>query len=39
MKADVAAWERGQNNSLKKINREFTTSDARIKLTRLYPEL
>ena len=39
MKAEVAAWEQDRNNSLKKINWQFTTSDARIKLTRLYPKL
>ncbi len=39
MKAEVVAWEQDRNNSLKKINWQFTTSDARIKLTRLYPQL
>ena len=39
MKAEVVAWEQDRNNSLKKINWQFTTSDARIKLTRLYPKL
>ena len=39
MKAEVAAWESNRNNSTKKINWQFTTSDARVKLKRLYPKL
>ena len=39
MKAEVAAWEQDRNNNLKKINWQFTTSEARIKLTRLYPKM
>jgi molybdenum cofactor biosynthesis enzyme MoaA len=39
MKAEVAAWEQDRNNNSKKIDWQFTTSDARIKLTRLYPKL
>ena len=39
MKAEVATWEKNRNNSLKKIDWQFTTSDARIKLKRLYPKL
>ena len=39
MKTEVIAWEQDRNNSLKKINWQFTTSDARVKLTRLYPKL
>lgn len=39
MQTEVAAWERDRNNSLKKIDWQFTTSDARIKLKRLYPNL
>ncbi|MGE4492678.1 MAG: hypothetical protein AB7E65_09580, partial [Syntrophotalea sp.] len=35
----VAAWEDHRNSSTKKINWQFTTADARIKLTRLYPKL
>ena len=38
MRAEVAAWEIDRNNSVKKINWQFTTSDARIKLKRLYPK-
>lgn len=39
MKAEVATWEKDRNNSMKKINWQFTTLDARIKLKRLYPQL
>ena len=39
MKTEVATWEQDRNNSLKKINWQFATSDARIRLTRLYPNL
>ena len=39
MKTEVATWEKDRNNSLKKINWQFTTPDARIKLKRLYPQL
>lgn len=39
MQAEVAAWERDRNNRTKKIDWQFTTSDARIKLKRLYPKL
>ena len=33
----TSAWEAAQNSQEKKINRQFTTDDARIKLMRLYP--
>jgi len=39
MQAEVATWENHRNNRTKKINWQFTTSDARIKLKRLYPKL
>lgn len=39
MKMEVSTWEQDRNNSSKKINWQFTTSDARIKLKRLYPQL
>ena len=39
MRAEVTAWERDRNNSTKKIDWQFTTMDARIKLKRLYPNL
>jgi transposase len=39
IQAEVAAWEKDRNNNVKKIDWQFTTSDARIKLKRLYPKL
>lgn len=39
MQAEVAAWEIRRNNMNATINWQFTTSDARIKLKRLYPTL
>ena len=33
------AWANKQNNKVKKINWQFTTADARIKLTKLYPTI
>ena len=38
MRAEIAAWEQDRNNSTKKIDWQFTTQDARIKLKRLYPK-
>jgi hypothetical protein len=35
----VASWETNRNNRTNKINWQFTTSDARVKLKRLYPKL
>ena len=37
MKKEVKAWEKSRNNQNAKINWQFTTKDARIKLKRLYP--
>lgn len=37
MQAEVTAWETARNNSMKKIDWQFTATDARIKLKRLYP--
>ena len=39
MQAHVAAWEAARNNSSRKIVWQFKTSDARIKLRHLYPNL
>jgi hypothetical protein len=39
MQTEVAAWEKDRNNSTKKIDWQFTTPDARVKLKRLYPKL
>jgi hypothetical protein len=37
MKSEVAAWQEHRNKQLAKINWQFTTADARVKLKRLYP--
>jgi len=39
MRAEVATWEHDRNNLSKDIDWQFTTSDARIKLKNLYPNL
>jgi hypothetical protein len=39
MQTEVAAWEIDRNSSANKIDWQFTTTDARIKLKRLYPKL
>jgi len=39
MQDEVATWESDRNNSTRKIDWQFTTKDARIKLKRLYPKL
>ena len=39
MQKEVATWEDDRNNGLRTIDWQFTTSDARIKLKRLYPNL
>jgi transposase len=39
MQTEVAAWNRERNNSTRRIDWQFTTPDARIKLKRLYPKL
>lgn len=36
---EVAAWEKGRNQEKRKVNWQFTTENARIKLTRLYPSI
>jgi hypothetical protein len=36
---EVSAWESYRNNKNAKVNWQFTTGDARIKLKRLYPTL
>ena len=38
MQAEVAVWERDRNTRTRKIDWQFTTLDARIKLKRLYPK-
>ena len=39
MRAEVVAWEKHRNNTPRKIDWQFTTTNARIKLKRLYPNL
>jgi len=39
MNSHIAAWENDRNNRQSKINWHFFTTDARIKLKRLYPRL
>ncbi len=39
MKEEVVAWETHRNNMNAKINWQFTTADARVKLKRLYPSI
>lgn len=39
MRSEVQAWKNDRNNSMSKINWQFRTSDARIKLKRLYPKI
>jgi hypothetical protein len=39
VKKEVAAWQKFRNNKNAKVNWQFTTPDARVKLYRLYPTL
>jgi hypothetical protein len=39
LQAELEAWEKSRNNSARKISWQFTTSDARIKLKKLYPTI
>ena len=39
MRSKVAAWNKDRNNRQSKVDWQFRTSDARIKLKRLYPKL
>ena len=39
LESEVAAWELARNEENVRINWQFTTADARIKLKRLYPVL
>lgn len=39
VKTEVTAWQTKRNNKNSKINWQFTTKDARIKLKRLYPSI
>ena len=37
MRSEVAAWQARRDNLQAKVNWQFTTKDARVKLKRLYP--
>ncbi|MFO7866425.1 MAG: IS630 family transposase, partial [Candidatus Aminicenantes bacterium] len=37
VRSEVLAWQNYRNNKDSKVNWQFTTKDARIKLSRLYP--
>jgi hypothetical protein len=37
LRREVAAWQRGRNAAQVKVDWQFTTADARVKLKRLYP--
>ncbi len=39
VRKEVEAWQKHRNNKKYKVNWQFTTEDARIKLKRLYPTL
>lgn len=39
LQVEVAAWESDRNSCQRGVERRFTTKDARIKLTRLYPQI
>jgi hypothetical protein len=39
VRKEVRAWQEARNNKNAKVNWQFTTEDARIKLSRLYPTL
>jgi hypothetical protein len=39
LRNEAKAWEKGRNNARAKVNWQFTTADARVKLRRLYPSM
>ena len=39
VRKEVMAWQKFRNNKNAKVNWQFTTDDARIKLSRLYPTI
>ena len=39
LRREVQAWETARDASATKVNWHFTTADARIKLSRLYPSI
>jgi predicted AAA+ superfamily ATPase len=39
LKKEVSAWERTRNTKKARVDWQFTTADARIKLKKLYPSI
>ena len=39
LRHEVAAWEKTRNEAVVKVDWQFTTADARIKLKKLYPTI
>jgi len=39
VRKEVLAWQKSRNNKNAKVNWQFTTKDARMKLSRLYPTI
>jgi hypothetical protein len=39
LRREVEAWERRRNAAVVKVDCQFTTADARVKLKKLYPTL
>lgn len=39
LRPEVAAWERRRNTAACRVDWQFTTADARVKLKRLYPTI
>ncbi len=39
LECEVRAWEDGRNQTTKRVDWQFTTADARIKLRRRYPQI
>lgn len=39
LRSELAAWENDRNHREAKVNWQFTTKDARIKLVSLYPDI
>jgi hypothetical protein len=39
VRKEVLAWQKFRNNKNAKVNWQFTTEDARVKLSRIYPTI
>ncbi|AKB51831.1 Mobile element protein [Methanosarcina barkeri str. Wiesmoor] len=39
VRKEILAWQNYRNNKNSKVNWQFTTDDARIKLSRIYPTI